>query len=272
MEGVEKYNADKPLTASDIRGQVNLIQEVMKSVMQEGHHYGKIPGAGDKPTLLKPGAEKIMTTFRMAADPEVVDLSANGYIRYRVKCRMLSPTGMYLGAGVGEASTDEEKYKWRSVISEEEWNATPETERRIKFKKAYQNQPTQIKQVRTNPADLANTVLKMAKKRSLVDAVLTTVAASDIFTQDIEDMPEEILARESKKAEPPKPKPEKKTEDFLVIMERERKRIGDKNYLMILGNNGWESAEQIIGRENQIKIYKIMAGYPSEDREPGEEG
>jgi hypothetical protein len=39
-----------------------------------------------------------------------------------------------------------------------------------------------------NPADHKNTVLKMAKKRSLVDATLTCTAASDIFIQDIEDL------------------------------------------------------------------------------------
>ena len=39
-----------------------------------------------------------------------------------------------------------------------------------------------------NPADHYNTVFKMAKKRALVDAVLTTTAASDIFTQDLEDI------------------------------------------------------------------------------------
>jgi 2C-methyl-D-erythritol 2,4-cyclodiphosphate synthase len=39
----------------------------------------------------------------------------------------------------------------------------------------------------------------MAKKRALVDAVLSVTAASDIFTQDIEDMPDEVL---NKKPEP----------------------------------------------------------------------
>jgi hypothetical protein len=32
----------------------------------------------------------------------------------------------------------------------------------------------------------------MAKKRAQVDAVITVTAASDIFTQDIEDLPDEI--------------------------------------------------------------------------------
>ena len=34
---------------------------------------------------------------------------------------------------------------------------------------------------------LANTVLKMAKKRAQVDAVLTVASLSEIFTQDMED-------------------------------------------------------------------------------------
>ena len=48
-----------PLTATDMRRRVNLIQEVMKAVMKEGVHYGKVPGCGDKPTLLKPGVKFI---------------------------------------------------------------------------------------------------------------------------------------------------------------------------------------------------------------------
>ena len=53
------------LTAQDIKAQVQLIQEVMQAVMQEGYHYGVIPGT-EKPTLLKPGAEKLTMTFRLA--------------------------------------------------------------------------------------------------------------------------------------------------------------------------------------------------------------
>ncbi|MFO0754596.1 MAG: hypothetical protein U0411_14880 [Thermodesulfovibrionales bacterium] len=181
---------EKPLTAHDIREQINLIQEVMRTVMQEGQHYGKIPGAGDKPTLFKPGAEKIMAIFRLSADPEVVDLSHDDIIRYRVKCRLSTRSGIFFGAGLGECSSEEEKYKWRTVTGDDEWEAAHEAQRRIKY-----SRDRQLRQVRTNPYELANTVLKMAKKRALVDAVLTSTAASDIFTQDIEDMPEEFFER-----------------------------------------------------------------------------
>ena len=39
-----------------------------------------------------------------------------------------------------------------------------------------------------DPYTLANTVLKMAKKRAQIDAVLTVASLSEIFTQDMEDL------------------------------------------------------------------------------------
>ena len=184
---------DHSQTAMDIRAQVNRIQEVMKEVMQKGTHYGVVPGCGDKPTLLKAGAEKLMMTFRLAVDPEIEDLSDSCVRRYRVKTRVTAQIdGTYLGSCVGECSSDEEKYSWREAVCKEEFEATDPSLRREKWKR---NLKAPLLQVHTNPADVANTILKMAKKRSLVDAVLTVTGASDIFTQDIEDIPEEILNR-----------------------------------------------------------------------------
>lgn len=199
MENNLQVYESKPLTAAEVRAQVNLIQEVMKAVMKEGTHFGKVPGCGDKNTLLKPGAEKIMATFKLAADPTPEDLSTPDCVKYRMKVRILTFGGQFVGAGVGECSTDEEKYKWRKAVCKQEFDATPENQRRVKWDKYGKS----FDQVRTQPADLANTVLKMAKKRALVDAVLTATAASDIFTQDIEDLPEELLD----KADVPQGKP-----------------------------------------------------------------
>jgi hypothetical protein len=185
---VENYGS-RSLTAADVRAQVNLMKDVMDEVMQEGVHYGKIPGTNSK-SLWKPGAEKLMATFRLAADPEVEDLSANGEIHYRLKVRLTSASGAFIGAGIGECSSSEEKYAWRAAVHKKEWDATPENRRRVKF---YRD-GKEAQQVRTNPADVANTILKMAKKRAQVDAVITATAAGDLFTQDIEDLPDEIVA------------------------------------------------------------------------------
>jgi len=189
---------EEPLTASMVKAQVNLIQEVMAVVMKNGDHYGIIPGCGDKPTLLKPGAEKLCSTFRMAPDPVIEDLGDFDTARYRVTCRMLSQqAGSFLGAGVGECSSNEEKYRWKKAVCDEEWDETPDGRRNV-WKRGKGGKGYQVKQVRTNPADVANTVLKMAKKRALIDAVLTITAASDIFAQDLEDEPGAVVEQTAK--------------------------------------------------------------------------
>ena len=185
---VDTYGS-RSLTAADVRAQVNLMQDVMAEVMRDGTHYGTIPGTKSK-SLYKAGAEKLMATFRLAAKPEVTDLSEGGEIAYRVTVNLLSANGSFIGAGIGECSSAEEKYSWRGAVHAKEWQATAENRRRVKFLR----DGREIQQVRTNPADVANTILKMAKKRAQVDAVITATAASDIFTQDIEDLPDEVVA------------------------------------------------------------------------------
>lgn len=181
----------KPLTSAEIQQQVNAIQHVLRDVMQRDVHYGVISGC-KQPSLFKPGAEKIMATFRLAADPDITDLSADDVIRYQVKVRLTSPSGVFVGAGVGECSSNEEKYRWRRAVCKEEFEDTAPERRREKWKKYGSKPAFKEQQVRTEPADLANTILKMAKKRAQVDAVLTATAASDCFTQDVEDLPDEL--------------------------------------------------------------------------------
>jgi len=189
----------RALTASDVRAHVNLIQQVMAAVMKEGTHYGTIPGC-KQPSLYKAGSEVLLTTFRIAVDPEVEDLSTPDEIRYRVRCKGVHQTsGIVLGTGIGECSSSEEKYKWRRAVCEEEFEQTPENRRRIRYRAGKSGTWTE-KQIRTEPADNANTVLKMAKKRAQIDMTLTATGASDIFTQDVEDMPEELRQEEGGEA------------------------------------------------------------------------
>lgn len=187
---VETYGS-RSMTAVDMQAQINLMQDVMTNNMIDGVHYGIIPGT-KVPSLYKPGAEKLMSIFRLAADPEVEDLSKNGEAHYRVKVKIYSSGGQLLGAGIGECSSQEEKYAWRRAVCDEEFEVTAIDRRREKFSK-WQGKTEKVKQIRTNPADVANTVLKMAKKRGLVDGILTVTAASDLFSQDVEDLPPEYL-------------------------------------------------------------------------------
>lgn len=185
--------ASGPLSVTEVVGQVQRIQQVMKTVMKEGVHYGKIPGT-NKDTLFKPGAELLAMTFRIAPQYSIEDLSDGDQIRYRIKCTGThQPTGIRMGEGVGEASSNEEKYRWRKASGRAEYEGAPADRKRIKH--GYNSQERreyQIQQVRVEPADIANTVLKMAAKRAQIAMTLTVLAAGDCFAQDLEDMPDEL--------------------------------------------------------------------------------
>jgi hypothetical protein len=199
------------MAVADIISHVATVQEVMRAVMKPEVHYGKIPGAGDKPTLFKAGAEVLCMVFRIADSYQVEDLSTADSIRYRVTCvGSHQVTGATLGSGLGEASSNEEKYKWRKAVCHEEWEETPANLRRVKHARGKGGTTYKQEQVRTEPADIANTVLKMANKRAKMAMVLNVTAASDCFAQDLEDMDEALrdhLARhgEDAPAQPDQP-------------------------------------------------------------------
>ncbi len=181
------------MAVADVVQQAMAIQEVMRAVMKENVHYGVIPGT-DKPTLYKAGAEKLCLTFHVADRYVTEDLSTgDDAIRYRVTCiGTHQQTGIELGQGVGEASTSEEKYRWRRAVCKEEFDATPVGLRRVKYARGKGGSFYTNEQIRTEPADLANTVLKMACKRAKMAMVLNVLAASDAFTQDLEDLSDEL--------------------------------------------------------------------------------
>jgi hypothetical protein len=64
--------------------------------------------------------------------------------------------------------------------------------KRVKFGRKAGGHYT-VQQIRTEPADLANTALKMACKRAKIAMVLNVTAASDMFSQDLEDLDAELV-------------------------------------------------------------------------------
>lgn len=200
-----------PLSATVIKHQIQVIQEVMRDAMVKDTHYGVIPGCGDKPTLLKPGAEKLCLTFRLAPTYTVIKTDLpNGHREYEVRCTLTHiPTQSVYGEGVGTCSTMESKYHYRQAerVCPNCGKATIIKGRAefgggwlcfgkkggcgSKFGDFDETIMGQVAGRVDNPdlADVYNTVLKMSKKRAHVDAVLTATAASDIFAQDLEDLP-----------------------------------------------------------------------------------
>jgi hypothetical protein len=193
-------------TVATIQANVQMVQHVMREVMKPEVHYGKVPGT-EKPSLWQPGAEVICLAFHWATKYTTEDLSSEDVVRYRVTCALVDrDTGALVGEGQGEASSDEEKYRWRKAICREEFDAFPADRRRTKFARAKGGGHYTIDQVRQEPADIANTVLKIAGKRGHIAAVKTASGCSDMFAQDLEDLPAEVregMTDEEKK--PPKP-------------------------------------------------------------------
>lgn len=200
--------AQDELSIDQLVGMVAKVQEAMRRVMKVDEDYGVIPGTGGKPTLLKPGAEKLAMMFRLAPEFDVEEERDGDHRTYRTTCRMVHiGTGRLFSRAVGSCSTRESKYAWRKA-----GRRCPKcgAEAIIKGKAEYgggylcfgkkggcgakfaDNDPAITSQTEgrvENPdlPDTWNTVLKMSNKRALVAATLLATGASCIFTQDIED-------------------------------------------------------------------------------------
>lgn len=213
--------ASTALTIQDIIAQKKLVAQCVSELMHENEHYGVIPGTEktdkegrdiSKRTLLKAGADLLCSLFQLEADYQELEvIRSPTLIYYRLKCTLTSAqSGIRRGSGVGSCNSHEEKYL--RAAPKKCPQCGKEAIKRSKFPPrndpkaepgwycfdkiggcgaqfeaaaaAIAEQEAGIK----DPADLDNTILKMAAKRSRVDAVLTVTGASDFFTQDVADL------------------------------------------------------------------------------------
>ena len=68
---------------------ITQFQKVVQSQLMQNHDYGVIPGT-PKPTLLKPGAEKIIMLLGLRSEFDIVDSTRDfdkGF-QYQVKCKL----------------------------------------------------------------------------------------------------------------------------------------------------------------------------------------
>lgn len=187
-----------------------LVKEYIQRHMVEGVDYGKIPGT-DKPTLLKPGAEKLVDLFRVEPSIEVVNRIEDwdrGLFHYEIKCELRErETRTLLAIGIGSANSREGRYRWRNgerrcpdcgaaaiIRGKAEYGGGF-----LCFKKKdgcgakFGDKDERITEQPVGKVEnddiftLVNTILKMAKKRALVDGAIALARVSDMFTQDVED-------------------------------------------------------------------------------------
>lgn len=93
-------------------------QNTVHRALKEGHDYGVIPGTGGKPTLLKPGAEKVAKMLnavpRFNVTSREIWTAEPPFFDYDVECVLYSiGTDIAVCAGVGNCNSWETKYKYR---------------------------------------------------------------------------------------------------------------------------------------------------------------
>lgn len=161
-ESTEFKPETKPVTASGARGLTveeaktfnDEMSRFIETVLVAGTDYGVIPHC-NKPTLLKSGAEKILNYLGLIARTEIVNRVEDynvGFFSYECRVYLIDYNGVVKGEGIGITNTREGRYAKSSGYA------------------------------------VQNTVLKMAKKRALVDAALNVGNLSARFTQDMEDL------------------------------------------------------------------------------------
>lgn len=189
------------LSAPELRHRVKVIQQVMRDVMKEDSHYGKIPGT-PKPSLWQPGAEILCLTFGITIRVEPIEERiTDEEVFYRVRAIATAASGRDLGSREAVCSTKEKKYRWRRPIHPKEWEAAPEHLRRITWDK----EGNEVIQVRTDPGDLTETILQMASKRAHVALTRQVTGCSDMFAQELEEGEEPAPVSAPQRAAAPSP-------------------------------------------------------------------
>lgn len=164
MEEITNYQANPMMIieglkidrVQDSMNKIQQFQKVVQGALSEGHDYGAAFSGSSKPSLLKPGAEKILMLMGLSSVYEIMEQVQDyedGFFAYTIKC-LLIRNGVVVTEGLGHCNSKEKKY---------------DSDKQDKYM-------------------LGNTCLKMAKKRAQVDAALTVGSLSNIFTQDLEDM------------------------------------------------------------------------------------
>lgn len=208
--------------------------EFVRKIMVDGTDFGAIPGT-DKPTLLKPGAEKLATFFGLTKRFEIIERvedwtgkehGGEPFFYYLYRCQLWRGT-LLIAEADGSCNSFEAKYRWRKservcpscgqgaiIKGKAEYGGgwlcyKAKGGCGAKFKIGDQAIEGQEVGRIPNPdiCDQVNTLQKMSQKRALIAATLLAVNASEFFTQDMEDFVD-VPFEEVKPAQPVESKPD----------------------------------------------------------------
>jgi hypothetical protein len=173
--------------------------------------------------------------------------------------------------------------KWQDAIKSGEAKPTKKATKGGKEYDAYElKAEAMLFQIENSDVfDQVNTILKMSKKRALVDAALSAGRLSDLFTQDLEDFVERVSdpgpAPTATPREPgsdddaPAPAPWEpggndggptgSKFDLLNDFGKAKQAMGDAAYYEILGGIGFEHANEIPVEQRSGVLQTLRAAY-----------
>ena len=196
---------------------INQWQNLVQSNLKKDKDYGIIPGTS-KPTLYKPGAEKIVMLGKLRSTFDILDETKDyekEFFQFEVRWNLWAGENL-ICQGVGLCSSKEDKYRYRWVSEKKLPNNIKKENLLWKEKDGKYGKYKVYRIENEDICSIANTILKMAKKRALIDAALLVGSLSELFTQDDEDLPEEYLKNEKTANEPKPEKPDPSNTDFAT--------------------------------------------------------
>ncbi len=176
--------------------EIGAFQALVRQYLKKDIDYGIIPGTGNKPTLLKPGAEKVDKLLDLSDNYEIVEKTEDWnkpFFNYLFRCELrIIGSNILVSSGMGSCNSFESKYRYRWAWPSD----VPEEKRAGMVTRQIRAKGRMVTQYRIDNDDVcsqANTILKMAKKRAHIDATLSAARLSELFTQDVEDLAPETF-------------------------------------------------------------------------------
>lgn len=133
---------------------IQRVKELLRKALVKGYDYDIIPGTSNA-TLLKPGAEKICILLGVVAKYEIISSQEDfkeGFFAHTIRC-VLHFKETPVVEGLGCCNSLEKKFLDKNGVS-------------------------------TDGCSIANTILKSAKKRALIDAVRSIASISELFVAE----------------------------------------------------------------------------------------
>lgn len=272
---IQESNFDLPTKEQAARklAAIREFQSLVRETFKEGHDYGTIPGT-PKPTLYKPGAEKTAKLLSLSDHYEVtqrVEDWDKPFFFYEVRCSLkVMGTDSVFSEGLGSCNSMESKYRYRWIYKSEAEDLGIDVSKLRK--KTFKGKSGSYVKYQVENEDIysqVNTVLKMAKKRALVDAALSAGRLSDLFTQDAEDLADENDEQQQEPQSTINPPQQKQPDqasgngknepppanDAMVLIDSVTKKDGtNKNgpwvkYGVRVGNEWYSTFSEALGKE-----------------------